>query len=101
LHAALAVNPTIAPGPSFARSRAEQINLIAWPWTGGYSWVQINDAQHQWGGSNITTGDPKTSGTVYLGTNNGRGIIYGASPNWHKSQMLTPLFVYERRKFDR
>ncbi|GLQ87389.1 WD40/YVTN/BNR-like repeat-containing protein [Dyella flagellata] len=47
----------------------------------GASWVQINDAQHQWGGVSLVVGDPRTFGTVYLGTNGARGVIYGTSPN--------------------
>ena len=46
----------------------------------GASWVQINDSQHQYGGIYSITGDPKTFGTVYMGTN-GRGAIVGTSPN--------------------
>ncbi len=46
----------------------------------GASWVRINDDQHQWGGSYVITGDPKTFGTVYIGTN-GRGIMSGTSAN--------------------
>ncbi|MBV1852032.1 cellulose binding domain-containing protein [Catellatospora tritici] len=43
----------------------------------GASWVRINDAQHQWGNAGDSiTGDPRTYGRVYLGTN-GRGIVYG------------------------
>ncbi|MEO9089206.1 MAG: hypothetical protein ABI247_02630 [Rhodanobacter sp.] len=41
--------------------------------------AQINDAQHQWGGVSRVAGDPHNVGTVYLGTNSGRGIIYGTS----------------------
>lgn len=48
---------------------------------GGNTWVQINDAAHQWAGSNVITGDPKVFGTVYIGTNNGRGIVVGTSSN--------------------
>ncbi|MYM98701.1 carbohydrate-binding protein [Duganella vulcania] len=48
---------------------------------GGNTWVRINDDQHQWYGTNhVITGDPKTFGTVYIGTN-GRGILYGTSAN--------------------
>ena len=43
----------------------------------GAAWIQINDAQHQWGSTNAAiTGDPRIYGRVYLSTN-GRGIIYG------------------------
>jgi xyloglucan-specific exo-beta-1,4-glucanase len=46
---------------------------------GGASWTQINDANHQWGGGvNSLSGDMRTFGTVYVGTN-GRGIILGTS----------------------
>jgi hypothetical protein len=45
----------------------------------GASWIQINDAAHQWGGGvDCVTGDMRTFGTVYVGTN-GRGIIWGTS----------------------
>ncbi len=47
----------------------------------GTTWVQINDAQHQWGGYSFVVGDPKTFGTVYVAPNSGRGIIYGTSAN--------------------
>jgi hypothetical protein len=47
----------------------------------GVSWIQINDSAHQWGGGvNSLTGDMRTFGTVYVGTN-GRGIIWGTSAN--------------------
>ncbi len=43
----------------------------------GASWTRINDAQHQWGNIGAAiTGDPRTYGRVYVGTN-GRGIVYG------------------------
>jgi hypothetical protein len=49
--------------------------------TNGGSWIQINDSTHQWGGGvNCVTGDMRTFGTVYVGTN-GRGIIWGTSAN--------------------
>ncbi|SFK58032.1 hypothetical protein SAMN02799626_04650 [Caulobacter sp. UNC279MFTsu5.1] len=48
---------------------------------GGSSWSKIDDAQHQYGGFRMLTGDPKTFGTVYAATNSGRGIIVGTSPN--------------------
>jgi len=47
----------------------------------GSTWVQINDAAHQWGGVALVVGDPRTFGTVYLGTSAGRGVIYGTSSN--------------------
>lgn len=47
---------------------------------GGSSWIQINDASHQWGGTTVICGDMRTFGTVYLGTAGGRGIIWGTSP---------------------
>jgi len=43
----------------------------------GTTWVQINDARHQWGGYKLVVGDPKTFGTVYVAPASGRGIIYG------------------------
>jgi xyloglucan-specific exo-beta-1,4-glucanase len=44
---------------------------------GGATWIQINDAQHQWGNiGQAITGDPRVYGQVYVGTN-GRGIMYG------------------------
>jgi hypothetical protein len=46
----------------------------------GVTWLQINDAAHQWGGINAICGDMRTFGTVYL-TPPGRGIIWGTSPN--------------------
>ncbi len=46
---------------------------------GGYTWLQINDSAHQWAGSTAIAGDMRTFGTVYLGTNGGRGIIWGTS----------------------
>ncbi|MEU0390228.1 sialidase family protein [Streptomyces chartreusis] len=43
----------------------------------GRTWIRINDDRHQyaWTG-NTLTGDPRTYGRVYFGTN-GRGVIYG------------------------
>jgi hypothetical protein len=47
----------------------------------GATWIQINDSMHQWGGGvNCLSGDMRTFGTVYVGTN-GRGIIWGTSAN--------------------
>jgi hypothetical protein len=46
----------------------------------GSSWVQINNTANQWGGPGIIAGDPRTFGTVYIGTS-GRGIVYGTSPD--------------------
>lgn len=45
----------------------------------GVTWVQINDALHQWGGCTLVVGDPRTFGTVYVAPNSGRGILYGTS----------------------
>ncbi|MGH3416876.1 MAG: cellulose binding domain-containing protein, partial [Actinocrinis sp.] len=43
----------------------------------GASWTRINDDKHQWGNIGAAiTGDPRTYGRVYVGTN-GRGIMYG------------------------
>jgi xyloglucan-specific exo-beta-1,4-glucanase len=43
----------------------------------GTTWTRINDDAHQYGLQNQPiTGDPRTYGRVYYGTN-GRGIIYG------------------------
>src|SRR5581483_4480805 len=36
------------------------------------SWIQINDAAHQWGGIGVVCGDMRTFGTVYLGTEEAR-----------------------------
>jgi xyloglucan-specific exo-beta-1,4-glucanase len=44
---------------------------------GGIAWDRINDDQHQWGFRfRVISGDPKTYGRVYIGTD-GRGIVYG------------------------
>lgn len=48
---------------------------------GGFTWTQINDSAHQWGGLTSVCGDMRTFGTVYLGTESGRGIIWGRSAN--------------------
>lgn len=42
----------------------------------GATWVRINDDQHQFGGVNDITGDPRVFGRVYIATS-GRGIVYG------------------------
>jgi hypothetical protein len=47
----------------------------------GTTWVQINDTLHQWGGAALVVGDPRTFGTVYIGPNEARGVIYGTSQN--------------------
>jgi hypothetical protein len=47
----------------------------------GSTWTQINDAKHQWGGVSLVVGDPRSFGTVYLGTSGARGIIYGTPQN--------------------
>lgn len=43
----------------------------------GATWLQLNDAQHQFGGVNDITGDPRVFGRLYIATS-GRGIVYGA-----------------------
>ncbi len=43
---------------------------------GGASWIQISDAQHQYGTIQTITGDPRIYGRVYFGTN-GLGAVYG------------------------
>ena len=48
---------------------------------GGSTWTRINDSAHQWGGFTAVCGDMRTFGTVYLGTESGRGIIWGTSAN--------------------
>ncbi len=48
---------------------------------GGSTWIQINDPAHQWGGFTAVCGDMRAFGTVYLGTEGGRGIIWGKSAN--------------------
>jgi hypothetical protein len=47
---------------------------------GAATWIQINDSAHQWGALNGVCGDMRTFGTVYIATE-GRGIIWGTSPN--------------------
>jgi hypothetical protein len=47
---------------------------------GGATWMQINDAAHQYGQLNGICGDMRTFGTVYLATA-GRGIIWGTTFN--------------------
>ncbi|MGV3540379.1 MAG: WD40/YVTN/BNR-like repeat-containing protein, partial [Rufibacter sp.] len=45
----------------------------------GSTWTRISDEQHQFGGINDITGDPRVYGRVYLATA-GRGILYGEPP---------------------
>jgi hypothetical protein len=74
-----------APGASYPAiylsGRVNNVDGIFRSTDAGASWNRINDDQHQWGGTRIITGDPKKFGTVYLGTDNGRGIAYGQSDN--------------------
>ena len=44
----------------------------------GTTFVRINDFQHQYGESNVITGDPRVFGRIYIGTA-GRGIVEGDS----------------------
>jgi hypothetical protein len=41
------------------------------------SWIQVNDAAHQYGGATLIVADPNVYGQFYIGMF-GRGIIYGA-----------------------
>jgi photosystem II stability/assembly factor-like uncharacterized protein len=43
---------------------------------GGFTWLRLNDDDHQFGWITRLTGDPRIFGRVYLATT-GRGIIYG------------------------
>ncbi|WP_157593038.1 carbohydrate-binding protein [Rufibacter tibetensis] len=45
----------------------------------GATWVRVTDDQHQFGGINDITGDPRVYGRVYVATA-GRGIVYGNAP---------------------
>jgi hypothetical protein len=48
---------------------------------GGNTWVRINDSKHEYGRRfRCIAGDPRIHGRVYVGTD-GRGIIYGDSPD--------------------
>ena len=42
----------------------------------GQTWLRINDDQHQYGGFNDISGDPRIYGRIYLGTG-GRGLVIG------------------------
>ena len=46
----------------------------------GSTWVLTNSSSQEYGYANPIVGDPKTFGLFYVGTN-GRGVIYGTSPN--------------------
>jgi photosystem II stability/assembly factor-like uncharacterized protein len=56
--------------------RIGEVNGLFRSTDSGTTWVRINDDQHQYGGINCLTGDPRIFGRVYLATS-GRGIIYG------------------------
>jgi hypothetical protein len=71
--------PAIYVGGQFASGSTGLVRSI----DGGATWVQINDANHQWSGIGQVVGDLQTFGTVYVNSAGGmgRGIIYGTSPN--------------------
>jgi len=69
-----------APGQSsmalYATATVNGFNGIYRSDDGGNTWIQLNDTAHQYGSTCCITGDPRTYGRVYVGTN-GLGIIYG------------------------
>lgn len=74
------------PAPALIARAAAGVSSYGSQWSiyrstdGSSSWIQINHASHQWGGTTVICGDMRTFGTVYLGTAGGRGIVWGTSP---------------------
>jgi xyloglucan-specific exo-beta-1,4-glucanase len=61
----------------YAIGRRNGIQCVWRSIDGGTRWQRINDDRHQWGlRFRVISGDPKTYGRVYIGTD-GRGIVYG------------------------
>lgn len=61
----------------YAIGRRNGIQCVWRSIDGGTHWHRINDDRHQWGlRFRVISGDPKTYGRVYIGTD-GRGIVYG------------------------
>ncbi|KAG8780088.1 hypothetical protein FRC12_023474, partial [Ceratobasidium sp. 428] len=60
----------------------------------GVNWVQINDATHGFGAisANVVSGDSRTYGRVYIGTN-GRGIFYGDASGTQPSNTATATTI--------
>ncbi|RZM35356.1 MAG: hypothetical protein EOP67_12200, partial [Sphingomonas sp.] len=70
-----------APGSRYpavyAIGRKDGIQAVWRSVDGAAHWQRINDDRHQWGlRFRVISGDPKTYGRVYIGTD-GRGIVYG------------------------
>ncbi len=70
-----------APGAKwpavYAIGRKDGVQAVWRSIDGGAGWQRINDDRHQWGlRFRVISGDPKTYGRVYIGTD-GRGIVYG------------------------
>ncbi|MCJ8165874.1 xyloglucanase [Pontibacter sp. E15-1] len=69
-----------APGKTYPAvylaGKIAQVNGFYRSDDAGGTWLRIDDAQHQFGGVNDITGDPRHFGRVYIATS-GRGIVYG------------------------
>ncbi|RZM25724.1 MAG: hypothetical protein EOP67_44390 [Sphingomonas sp.] len=70
-----------APGSRYpavyAIGRKDGVQAVWRSIDGAVHWQRINDDRHQWGlRFRVISGDPKTYGRVYIGTD-GRGIVYG------------------------
>jgi hypothetical protein len=63
----------------------------------GASWVQINDAQHQYSGR--VTGDPKVYGRVYVAAG-ARGIIYGDKMGIQSGHVYQLINKYSGKSID-